>query len=232
MHFHYDAAKKPMELKDWLRQCRVEEGDVPAGMTSKRPNDQRFYNFLFRWKFDQVLAELGGKSDFRNPHQNTDVKTVLVAVAVAVKWMNEHPECTAAAWLSSGIAKEWDYRSQGKGALYERASTVKGDPEYASIAEEYRWNSGMWRTEKVLLLDQVCTALEDSRCPKNSAAIKEQIGNIPWLRDAASEARKQYLQVQTAQKWQQKRTAPPAAEAEAAVAGAKWQKSRRLPLQS
>ena len=168
-----------------------------------------------------MLAELGGKSDFRTPQPNTEVQTVLVAAALAVKWMNQHPECTAAAWIQSGIAKEWDHRGQGKGALYEKACTLMGDPEYVNITEEYKRNSGIGDTCKVLLLDQVCTAVLESSSPKHSEAIKEQIGSIPWFRDAATGSRKRYLESQTVAQWQRQRTEPPAAEAQAVARRAK-----------
>ena len=97
-----------MELKDWLRVRRIVEGDIPSGWTSKRPNDQRMYNFIFRWKYDEVLAQLGGKTDFRAASNDTDVKTVLTAVAITTQWTNEHPECAVAAWIMSAVTTEKD----------------------------------------------------------------------------------------------------------------------------
>ena len=46
-YYHFDEHKKPQELNAWLKKRSIEEGDVPAGMASKRPNDKRWCNFLF-----------------------------------------------------------------------------------------------------------------------------------------------------------------------------------------
>ncbi len=76
---------------------------------------------MFRWKFDETLAELGGRTDFRAPHADTDVKVVLAAVAIIVKRMNLHPECVSAAWIMSNVAVESDFLSQGKADLSKSA---------------------------------------------------------------------------------------------------------------
>jgi hypothetical protein len=83
-HFHFGTEGKPMSLKDWLRCRRVIEGRVPPGFTKFRPNDQRMFNFIFRWQYDVALASLTNKADFRNPGVNADVDIVLTAVAIAV----------------------------------------------------------------------------------------------------------------------------------------------------
>ena len=89
-YLHKDAESQPCELKDWLKARHVVEGNIPPGWKSKRPNDQRIYNFIFRWRYDEVIAELGGKSDFRQAACDTDVKHVLAAIALTVQWMNAH----------------------------------------------------------------------------------------------------------------------------------------------
>ena len=77
-----------MDLEDWLKVRRVIEGDIPAGWKSKRPKDLRMYNFIFRWKYDEMVAQRGGKADFRSGARDTDVKTVLAAVALTVHRMS------------------------------------------------------------------------------------------------------------------------------------------------
>jgi hypothetical protein len=49
VHYHFDSAGQPQPLKQWLKDRRVVE-----------PNDQRMFNFLLRWKYDQTLAQLTG----------------------------------------------------------------------------------------------------------------------------------------------------------------------------
>ena len=76
-----------------------------------------------------MLEQLNRNARPRNPHSNTDVKTVLEAVATTVHWMSAHPDCTAAAWIASGVATKADHCSQGKGDLYDKACAIMRDPE-------------------------------------------------------------------------------------------------------
>ena len=85
------------------------EGKVPLGLTKFRPNDQRMFNFIFRRRYDIALASFIDKADFRSAGLNTDVLTVLYAIALAVHWMSEHPECGVAASIMSQITTEADY---------------------------------------------------------------------------------------------------------------------------
>ena len=147
VHHHFDSSGQPQALKAWLADRRVVEGDVPPGLASFRPNDQRMFNFLFRWKYDQTLAQLNGTTDFRAPHVDTDVRIVLTAVAIITKWLNEHPECGAAAWILSTVTEEADYQAQGKGKLFEKALQAMRDPAYQEITAEYKKNGGPWKTE-------------------------------------------------------------------------------------
>jgi hypothetical protein len=45
------------------------------------------YNFIFRWKYDEFVATLGGKVDFRTPASDTTCKMVLTAIAFTTQWM-------------------------------------------------------------------------------------------------------------------------------------------------
>ena len=87
-----------MPLRDWLKARRIVEAEAPAEWTSKRPNDQRMFNFIMRWRYDQVLAELTGKADFCQVSATTDKHIVLAASAIPVDWMSSHPGCGVACW--------------------------------------------------------------------------------------------------------------------------------------
>ena len=54
------------------------------------------YNFIFRWKYDLFVGQLGSKKDFRETTFDTTPVMVLAALALTTKWMNDHPECTCA----------------------------------------------------------------------------------------------------------------------------------------
>jgi hypothetical protein len=110
---HFDKKGKPMELKAWLRSLRVEEGNIPVGWTSRRPNDQRMYIFVFRWKYDQSISQLGNKVDLREAASNTSALMVLAAIVLTTVGMTSHLECTVVAWLMSGIAAEEDHKAAG-----------------------------------------------------------------------------------------------------------------------
>ena len=109
-YYHFDQKNEAMEPKPWLRVMRVEEGNIPVGWTSRRPNDQRMYSFISHWKYDQCVGELGNKLDMREPAADTNALMVLAAIALTIAWMNNHPECTVDAWFMFGVATEQDYQ--------------------------------------------------------------------------------------------------------------------------
>jgi len=47
VYFHTSVDGAAQELKDWLADRRVKEAKIPAGYTSRRPNDQQMYNVSF-----------------------------------------------------------------------------------------------------------------------------------------------------------------------------------------
>ena len=106
---------------------------MPPGFTKYRPNDQRMFNVIFRWQYDVALSSLTGKADFHNPGVNTDVHIVLAAVAIAVHWMNQHPECCVAVWLVSSVITDEDYIKAGASALLARAKAAMQDPAHREI---------------------------------------------------------------------------------------------------
>ena len=134
--------------------AHVIEGDVPPGLPRFRPNDQRLYHFILRWKCNQMLGDVGGVVDFRVEQADTTVQKVLGAVAIIVKWMNTHGACAGAAWLMSWVASEGVYKAQGWGELYELAPAAMHDPEYSKANAEYKANVAFWETKTVLLLEQ------------------------------------------------------------------------------
>ena len=223
VHYHFDSSGQPQALKAWLADRRVVEGDVPPGLTSFRPNNQRMFNFLFRWKYDQTLAQLNGTTDFRAPHVDTDVRIVLTAVAITTKWLNEHPECGAAAWIMSTVTEEADYRAQGKGKLFEKALQAMRDPAYKEITAEYKKNGGLWKTESVVMVSQILDTLDDAADTQNKKAIAEATGSMSWLTGAATQARRSYAQTFGHAAAQQKKKVP-AAVVEAEEGRAKIQK--------
>jgi hypothetical protein len=185
---------KPVGLTDWFRARKVREGNVPAGWTCKRPNDRRMYNFIFRWKYDIFIQQMGNKVDFRSPAADTKALTVLAALALTTQWMNDHPECAVAAWLMSGIVTEADYSSAGLGHLLQQAKAATHDPEYVQITTEYHKAGGIWDTNKVFTMHEVHSALEQAEKIENKTEIEEVLGGIPWLADAASQCRQRYLE--------------------------------------
>ena len=134
------------------------------------------------------------KTDFRAAAVDTDVKLVLAALALTTNWLNEHPECAVAAWLSSGVTEEADYRGDpALSQLYDRACMAMKDPSYDQITTEYKRGRGLWSTDTVFLLDQVEDALATAADPAKHADIKTALGDIPWLSEAESESRKRWL---------------------------------------
>ena len=123
------------------------------------------------------------------------MKLVLAALALTTNWLNEHPECAVAAWLSSGVTEEADYRGDpALSQLYDKACMAMKDPSYDDITTEYKNGRGLWSTDTVVfLLDQVEDALATAADPAKHADIKTALGDIPWLSEAASESRKRWL---------------------------------------
>ena len=48
----------------------------PPGWTSRRPSDQRGYNLIFGWKYDQFVSQLCNKVDFRQAASDTSALMV------------------------------------------------------------------------------------------------------------------------------------------------------------
>ena len=91
------------------------------------------------------------KTDFRAAAVDTDVKLVLAALALTTNWLNEHPECAVAAWLSSGVTEEADYRGDpALSQLYDKACMAMKDPSYDDITTEYKKGRGLWSTDTVV----------------------------------------------------------------------------------
>ena len=128
IHYLRDKRDKAVDVKTWLKAHKIIEGCAPPGWTSRRPNNQRVYNFIFRWRYDQTLAELGQRKDFRTPRSDSDVQTVMAAVALTAQWMDNHPECAVAAWLMSGVATQAHYGKAGPGDLAARAKGARARP--------------------------------------------------------------------------------------------------------
>ena len=164
-----------------------------------------------------------GTTDVRSPHVDTDVKVVLSAVAITTKWLNDHPECGAAAWIMSTVAVEQDYRAQGKGQLSEKAMQAMQDPAYQEITAEYKKNGGLWKTESVVMVTQVMDSLGESADMQNKTAVAEATGSLPWLTSASTQARRNYAQTFKHAAAQPKKELP-APVAEAAERRAKIQK--------
>ena len=194
IHHNFDHKNKAIELNSWLRAMRVEEGNIPAGWTSRRPNDQRMYNFIWRWKYDQCVGELGNKLDMREPAADTNPLMVLAAIALTTAWMNNHPECTVAAWLMSGIATEQDYQQAGMESLLHRAKAAMHDPEFREITTEYQKaaTGGVWDVTKIFTMHEVHHALAAASNSDNHAEVEAVVGEIPWLAASTSACRKRY----------------------------------------
>ena len=103
-------------------------------------------NFIFRWQCDVALSTLTSKADFRNPCANTEVHIVLSVVAVAVHWVNMHPEGWVAVWLMSTVTTDEDYIKAGASDLLARPKAAMHDPVHREINAEYRRFGGIWDT--------------------------------------------------------------------------------------
>ncbi len=68
------------------------------------------------------------------------------------------------------------------------------DPEFTQMTTEYKVNAGMWATETALLWEQVDQSLVDAAQPGNKQVITEELDTIPWLSNAATEARKKHAE--------------------------------------
>ena len=67
------------------------------------------------------------------------------------------------------------------------------DPEFSRIAAEYKKAGGLWDTEKTFVMHELGQALRDSAMAANSKAIETTVGEVPWVADAASVARRRYI---------------------------------------
>ena len=169
------------------------EGQVPPGWTSRRPNDQRMFNFLIRWRYDVTLAQLGRRADFRVPQNDTKPEHVLSALAITCRWMNDHPGCGVAAWLMSGVTVEEDYAKAGLQHLVVEAKAAMHDAEFKEVTAEYTRAGGLWDTKTVFLVDQLCERLKKSKDKENVADVEKVVGQLPWLQTASSEARSKWI---------------------------------------
>ena len=156
-------------------------------------------NLLIRWMYDKSLTQIAGRADFREPANNTEVHLVLTALALTTRWMNEHPGCGVAAWLMSGIITEEDYKKAGMSHLVDAAHAAMHDPELTAASSEYARCGGLWDTRTMFLMNQVNTILAEAGRPTNAAEVEKVLGQIPWLRDSNSAARKRWT-VAVAQK--------------------------------
>ena len=187
-------------MVDWVRSRCTVEGSVPAGWMSRRPDDQRMYNFIFRWKYDCITQQLGNKPDFREAAADTDAKMVLASLALTMGWMNNHPDVTVAAWLMSGVVTEAYCKVAGMEPVLERAKAAMHEAHYADVTSAYRAAGGIWDTAKVFIMHEVYDALAQAVDPMHKDEIEEVMGSIPWLSQARTDSRKRYLErVSTAQ---------------------------------
>ena len=161
---------------------------MPPGLTKFRPHDEQMSNYIFRWKHDQVLASSGGKADFREPAQNTQAHMVLMAIAITVRWLNDHPECGVAAWLMSQVTIEQDDIEAGEEALVRKAKCAMQDPEMKTVVEEHHpYNGRLWYTWKVALRSQPCDTLAATGQKANGPTIEQEFSGLKWFHNAASD---------------------------------------------
>ena len=83
--FCFAAAGTPLQLREWLKERRIVEAKVPAAWTSKRPNDHMFFNYLLRWKYDYLFAEISSKDNFVEPALDTDAQKVLIVLVLTIR---------------------------------------------------------------------------------------------------------------------------------------------------
>ena len=138
------------------------------------------YNFIFRWKYDLFVGQLGGKKFFRATTFDTTPVMVLAALALTTKWMNDHPECTVAAWLMSGITTNEDYEAAGLQGLLYRARAAMHDPEFKDVTTEYSkaCGGGLWNVN-VFTMHELHADIGHAADPANSDAVEEAVGGIP-----------------------------------------------------
>ena len=75
----------PDEFAGMVKGRRTVEAEVPAGWMSQRPNNQRPFNYLNRWKYDQLLAKISIKANFREPASDTDTQKVLRVLPLTIR---------------------------------------------------------------------------------------------------------------------------------------------------
>ena len=76
-------------LREELHQVPV---DCPGGYTSYRPQDQRYINFLVQHRYQRILEDIVGHSDFRENIDQIEPWQVSLAYALAFQWLADHPE--------------------------------------------------------------------------------------------------------------------------------------------
>ena len=108
--------------------------------------------------------------------------------------LDDHPGCGIAAWIMSTVAVESDYRTQGKGQLFEKALQAMHDPAYQEIAAEYKKNGGLRKTASVVMVTQILDCLDESADTQNKKAMPDTAGSMCWLTSAATQARTNYAQ--------------------------------------
>ena len=93
----------PDEFAGMVKGRRTVEAEVPAGWTAQRPNNQRPFNYLNRWKYDQVLAEISNNANFREPASDTDTQKVLRVLALTIRQMNDYQSAEWPPGFKSGL---------------------------------------------------------------------------------------------------------------------------------
>ena len=76
-----------------------------------------------------------------------------------------------------------------------KAMCAMHDPAYQETTAEYKNNSGMWKTEMVVVVNQVCDTLEDASQAEHKTAIATSIGATPWLASTASKFQEKYAEM-------------------------------------
>jgi len=151
--------------------------DIPGGLTSKRPQDQKYINFLVVWKYLHYLEEITGMADFRNGIENVEPHHVCTAFVLALEWLREHPECIVAAWLESGLVTPEDYKAEGYHDLLAQAEDIRSGRN-RQVEDALAHESGLWPTEAVMLTS-VAADLETAMQSKPKAKV-----GIEYLDDA------------------------------------------------
>ena len=94
--------------------------------------------------------------------------------------MNDHPECTVAAWFMSGITTDEDYKAADLQGLLYRARAAMHDPEFKDVTTEYSkaCGGGLWNVS-VFTMHELHADIGHAADPANSDAVEEAMGGIP-----------------------------------------------------